>query len=371
MFKFDAQLIQVELGSKAMEVFKTKDNRGLIERIVGQEPPGWADYLIHITNILKNKLKKEGIDLPDILFIPSPETPPDIFRITLGVAGKDFDVFKDNFLDKLEEKVRAYHVPNLTKEKVDSLLDKALGYVLQKKFQQAMELLMHIYYLSSLIEHQSARIVSLLNMGGICLLNNQLNATNLLAKQAQLLVDKDAFYDPYLKYYTHKMLANVAALNKMYEDSSALFEQAFTDIEPSGENGYMIDALFNKASILLYIKSYEECIDTLDRIVSYIKYSADYNKELLVELYEMRAFIADITIGKLKADLNDLQKEYDYLSRSFLLKAKDTLLTLVSKCGPSIITFFVGNVTGGDKNLTVNQNNVNGHNIIGLGVKIN
>ena len=46
MFQFDSNLIQVELGNKAMQVFATKDTRGILDKLVGQAPPGWADDLI-------------------------------------------------------------------------------------------------------------------------------------------------------------------------------------------------------------------------------------------------------------------------------------------------------------------------------------
>lgn len=367
MFEFDAQLIQVELGSKAIEVFTPKDTRGLLGKLAGQMPPGWADDLIRMTNNLKDKLKADGIDLPTVLFIPSSELPPNTFRISLGIAGENFDVFKDNYLNKLEEKVCAYHVPGLNKKKVSGLLNEALGLVMQKKFQESMEQLMHIYYLSSLTEHQVARIVSLLNMGGICLLNNKLDEACLVVRQAQLLADKASFYDPYLKFYTHKMAANLAALFEEYQVSNELFEQAFTDIEPSGENRYMIDALYNKSTVLMQMGAYKECTGVLDRIVSYIKYSNDYNKDILLKLYEMRAFIADTTIEELNSRLDELQQNYDCLSRSFLLKSQDTLLTVVSKCGPYLITTFMGALVGGDE-YNINQHSSNGNNIIGPGV---
>lgn len=205
-------------------------------------------------------------------------------------------------------------------------------------------------------------------MGGICILNNKLDASYLVVKQAQLLADKDSFYDPYLKFHTHKIFANLAALSKDYNSSSELFEQAFSDIEPSGDTTYMIDALYNKSTVLMQAGAYKECVGVLDRIVSYLKYNSDYDKDILLRLYEMRAFIADITIDELNSKLDKLRKDYDFLSRSFLLKSQDTLLTVVSQCGPYLITTFMGALVGGDK-YNISQYNNSGDNIIGLGVR--
>ncbi|GFI69292.1 hypothetical protein IMSAG249_01113 [Lachnospiraceae bacterium] len=204
-------------------------------------------------------------------------------------------------------------------------------------------------------------------MAGICLLNGKCEEAYTAARQAQLLVEKGGFYDPYLKFCAHKMIANVAALNKSYKDSAELFYQAYQDIEPSGEERYIIDALYNKASVLMEMNSYKECTNVLDKIVSYIKNSDEYDKEILLKLYEMRAFIGDFTAEELQAGLDDLKRDYDELSRSFLLKAQDTVLTIVSKCGSCLITAFAGAVMGG---VNVSLNNVNGSNIIGVGVKV-
>lgn len=52
MFQFDSELIQVQIGSKAVEVFTPKDTQGFFGKLAGQTPPGWADNLISATNKL-------------------------------------------------------------------------------------------------------------------------------------------------------------------------------------------------------------------------------------------------------------------------------------------------------------------------------
>lgn len=374
MFKFDSNLVQVELGDNAFQVLSTKDTRGFWGVLVGEAPPGWADDLIRKTNALKKKLEAEGIVLPQVLFIPASELPPNIFRISLGVGGDDFDVHKDDYAAALEKKVRAYHVPGLKKEVVSKMLNNSLELVMQKKFQDAMELLMKVYYLGSLIEYQTARIVSLLNMAGICLVNNKLGEAYTVARQAQLLVEKDGFYDPYLKFYAHKAIANVAALHNAYDDSADLFEQAFRDIENTGEADLIVDALYNEASVLLRTCSFKKCAAVLDKIVSCIEKSGNYESEILIILFKMRSFIADCTEESLQAKLTELQREYDYLSSSFLLKSMDTILTIVSKCGSYILTTYAGMLVSGDKyydkSTHITQNSTSGNNIIGGNVAV-
>ncbi len=374
MFCFDSNLVQVEMGNNALNVFSTKDARGIFGKLIGKAPPNWADDLIRVTNDLQKKLQAEGIILPPVQFIPASELPSDIFRITFGVESEDFDVRKDNYVTALEKKARIYHFPGLKKDVVGKLLNKALNLVLQKNFQDAMELLMNVYYFSSLIEYQTARIVSLLNMAGICILNNKLGQAYTVARQGQLLVEKDGFYDPYLKFYAHKAIANVVALHNQYNDSAMLFEQAFQDIEYTGETNLIVDTLYNEASVLLRAGSYKKCTGVLDRIVSFIEKSDCYEKKLLITLFKMRSFIADRTEEDLQNKLADLQQEYDYLSSNLLLKAMDTVLTVVSKCGPYILTTCAGALISGDEyynqSTNITQNSINGTSIIGRSVTV-
>ncbi len=374
MFCFDSNLVQVELGNNALNTFSTKDDRGFLGKLVGKASPGWGDDLISVTNVLQIKLQAEGIILPPVLFIPASELPPNTFRITCGVASEDFDVRKDDYVAALEKKIRAYHVPNLTKGVVSKQLNKAINLVLQKNLQDAMELLMKVYYLSSVIEYQTARIVTLLNMAGICILNNKPGEAYTAARQAQLLVEKNEFYDPYLKFYAHKAIANVAALHNDYDNSAALFAQAFQDVEYTGEADLIVDALYNEASVLLKAGSFKKCTGVLDKIVSCIEESDCYEKKILITLFKMRSFIADCTEEDLQNKLADLQREYDYLSSSFLLKAMDTVLTIVSKCGPYMLTTCVGALISGDKyydrSNNIIQNSTNGTNIIGRNITV-
>ncbi len=374
MFHFDSNLVQVEMGNNALKIFSTKDTRGFWEILMGEAPPGWADDLIRVTSDLRKKLEAEGIILPPVMLSPASELPPDMFCITFGVEREDFNVRKDNYVTALEKMARIYHFPDLKKDVVSELLNKALNLVLQKNYHDAMERLMKVYYLSSLIEYQTVRIVSLLNMAGICILNNKPGEAYTAARQAQLLVEKDGFYDPYLKYYTHKAIANVAALYNEYNDSAMLFEQAFQDIEYTGEANLIVDTLYNEASVLLRAGSYKKCTGVLDKILSFIEKSDCYEKKILITLYKMRSFIADRTEESLQNKLADIQQEYNYLSSNFLLKAMDTGLTIVSKCGPYILTTCAGALISGDKyynqSTNITQNSANGTNIIGRSITV-
>lgn len=196
-------------------------------------------------------------------------------------------------------------------------LNESILYLLQKKFQEAMEVSMRVYYLGSLMEYSAARVVSLLNMAGICLTNGKYGEAYTAARQAQLLVEKEGFYDPYLKFCAHKTIANVLALNNNYEESAQLFYQTFLDIELLGEDQYIIDALYNEASVLLAMHFHKDCTNVLDKFVSYIKNCNEHD-----------------------------------LSRSFLPRVQYAILAVASKCGPCLVATFVGTVIGGDKYVT-------------------
>lgn len=374
MFQLDSSLIQVGFGEKAFQLVSTKDPRDLIDVLSGKEPPGWADDLIRATSSLQRKLQTEGIMVPDnILFVSAPQLPPYGFRIVLGIGSEDYDIRQCGYLDAMEKPLRSFYIPGLTKELVRNQLNIAVGLVCQKKFQAAMELFLKVYYWASQTEYQEARIISLLNITGICLLNNQLDAAQTAASQAQVLVEKNNFYDPYLKFYTHEAAGNVQALSENYTESAKLFDQAFQDIEPSGETNYMISALHNEAVVLMRSGEYKRCTFILDTAVSYIESSEQEETGTMIRLYRMRALIADYTINELRRKLTALEQKNEQLSRSFLSKIVHSLITISSKCGAELICMYAGALLSGDthNSYTVNQSNVNSHGLVIGDVHIN
>lgn len=368
MFDFDSNLVQVELGENAFAVLSSKDKRSTRDKIKGTPAPGWADDLSRKTTELQKKLKAEGISLPRVLFIKASELPENTFRITFGIASNDFDVHQHDYLFAMEEMAREFHSADMTCEKVREQLSTALSHVLQREYHAAMQLLMKVYYQSALVEDQTSQVVSLLNMAGICLINNQLNGAYIAARQAQLIVEKIGFYDPYLKFYAHKAIANIEVSGNDIEAGIAHFEQAFQDIKPVGETDMIIDALHDEASVYMQVGAYKKCAEILDKIIEHISSQKPDEQDpgLLISLYKMRVLTASRTEEELRRNLNQMRRAYEDLSKSFPRKAANAILTILTNFGPYCISMSIGALLSGVKyyNPTVIQNNVDGNNII-------
>lgn len=366
MFQLNSYLVQVELGARAAQAFQPKDSRGIFGLLTGEKAPGWADLLIQKVDVLRENLKKQGLILPVVQFIYAQELPPEEFRITLGVDYSAGDIRRDNLFHMLEKRIKNYQIEDQSKEGIKKLLNECVLLVLNKDFQSAMEMLGRLYYWSTLIEgNETVRVISLLNMAGILMLNNNVNSAATVALQARYIAEKEDFYDPYLKFYTHKCMGNIFALQNDISSSIQSFNTAFSDIRKTGEHRYIVDALYSLATMLIKNASYEKSAGILDTLVAYIKNKEDYDKNVLLELYEMRALVGDANAAVLMQKNRDLQKKYDVLSESFLLKAGNAVLTIVSSCGPYVLTTFAGALVSGQKNIyNISQNSVNGNSIL-------
>ena len=108
MFSFDGHLVQVEMGTAALQRYSSKDTRGLWKKLVGEPPPGWGDDLIRETSQLQAKLQGEGVYLPGVLFSPAQELPANCVRITFGVSSTDFDANQLHPINVLDHLARKY-----------------------------------------------------------------------------------------------------------------------------------------------------------------------------------------------------------------------------------------------------------------------
>lgn len=366
MFQFNSAVIQVEFGENAKNYFAPRDTRDLLDILFGAQPPQWADDLMAQTDSLCEQLKQDGISVPCVLLIDAPEMPPDIFRITCGIGGRDFDYRQYSYSAAFEETVRELHVPDLTRDTIEKGIQETLEMIWQKKFQDAMQKLFLIYYQSVLIEYPPAQVFSLLNIAGINLLNKQINSAYTAARQALGVVESDSFFDPYLRFYTHTAIANILALNGHYDDGAEYFERAFQDICAVNEENYTIETLYNRAVALLLAEDYQKCTEVLDTAVTYIEHSGKEHSKLLITLYRIRGLTADLAIDQLQSKLAVVQQQYDKLAQSLFVKTREMIFTILSKCGSYLLASYAGSLKSANVTFdnSINQTTEQGDNIV-------
>lgn len=372
MFQFNAELIQVEFGQNVVIAYTPKDDRSLRKKLMGASAPSWTDYLLDLSAQLKDQLQKEGVVLPPILFSVEPELPPDEFRISLGVEGENYNYKKIDFIDALKKMVLDYHVPNLNATTIQTMSQACIQLLMAQNYQEAMEQCMKLYYCASLIGADKEATISLLNMTAICVINKEYHAALLTAKQAQILAESKGKYDPFLKYYSHKALANVLAILKDFTPSAAMFHQAYQDIECTVNPApYIVDALWNEVIVLTLSKNWGQCISVLAEIEPYITVASEENHQLLLKISKIKDVIIQYQskeIAGLESKVLNLQAEYAALSQSFLITLKDTAITVFSKCGPYMVSMFAGSLMSPKEIHKYHQCqfNQNGNNLIKL-----
>lgn len=372
MFQFNAELIQAEFGENAAAAYTPKDNRSWIDKLGGASPPDWTDQLIHLTAQLREKLSKTGVAVPYVKFSIEPELPPDEFRISLGVGGGNYNYKKIHFIDALKKMVLDYHVPNLNSTTIQTMSQACIQLLIAQNYQEAMEQCMKLYYCACLIGADKEATISLLNMTAICVINKEYYAAFLTAKQAQILAESKGKYDPFLKYYSHKSLANVLAILKDFTPSAAMFHQAYQDIECTVNPApYIVDALWNEVIVLTLSKNWGQCISVLAEIEPYITVASEENHQLLLKISKIKDVIIQYQskeIADLESKVLNLQAEYAALSQSFLITLKDTAITVFSKCGPYMVSMFAGSLMSPKEIHKYHQCqfNQNGNNVIKL-----
>lgn len=356
MFEFDGPLVQVEMGMTALQRYSSKDTRGLWRKLIGEPPPGWGDDLVKGTDRLQAELHEEGVILPGTLFSPAQELPADCIRITFGVASSDFDASELHPLRVLEHLARKYQPPvELTETWIVDQLSVALAHISKREFQDAMNKLALVYYWSSLIDYPTVRVVALLNIGGIFLLNSRPEDAYISVHQAQFIVEKKNFHDPYLRFYTYAALANVAYLRGDCQSSGGLYLRAADIVRPLGEQYFLVSVLYQSIGPLMAIGEYQICKQVLeDIVVQASQGEEDYGNAFWAELFFLRSEVSDRSEAELREEkeilqsrVQELQTKYNKLARR--KNAVNQLVIALIRLGSSSIYYYMGALNSGDK----------------------
>lgn len=356
MFSFDSHLVQVELGTTALQRYSSKDTRGLWRKMLGEEPPGWGDDLIRRIDQLQAKLREEGIYLPGVLLSPAQELPVDCIRITFGVSSSDFDASQMDPIHALELLARRYHPKSdVTENWALDQLFIALGHISNRRFQEAMNQLSLVYYWSSLIDYPTVRVVALLNIGGLFLLNSRPDDAYISVRQAQCIVEKNDFHDPYLRFHTQEAMAVIACAKGDYRSGGALYLRAADTIRPLSEQYFLVSALYHSIVPLMEAGEYQICKQVLEDIVSQISQGEEnLGKDFWVGLFHLTSYLTNLTEAELTKENMQLQNQVLELQTKYNKLAKRTaaveqVTTAVIQVGTAAIQYYMGALASGDK----------------------
>jgi tetratricopeptide (TPR) repeat protein len=350
MWNVDGELIQVEVGSNVVKAFTQSDRRGLFGKIMGQNPPPEGQLLVEYTKKFREQLSKENIYLPTIHFTDSSDIGINNFKVYVGIEYYIGDITKENLFDVISYLIGRYQIEDTSCDSIKRILDEGVEKILAKNFQDAVLDFAKVYYWSSLVNGCEQELVkATLNIGGINLINNRIDGAEEAAKRACVIVSKDYFQNPYLRYFSYNFSANILAMQNKISEAAKYYNIAYQNIKMTRDIYYCTNVLFSMASMKLLLKSYKEAAEILDAIVESIKDDDSFGKGILIELYEFRSFVSNLTVASLENKYLELQERYLKISKSFLTKAYDTILTVAVKVGPFAVSSFIGALVGGDK----------------------
>lgn len=356
MFNFDGHLVQVELGTTALQRYSSKDTRGLWDKLVGKEPPNWGGDLIQATGQLQAALQEDGIYLPGVLFSPAQELPADCIRITFGVASADFDASQAHPITVLEYLARKYQpTADLSEDWILDQLFLALDHIPKREFQDAMNKLALVYYWSSLMDYPTVRVVALLNIGGLFLLNSRPDDAYICVHQAQFIVEKNNFHDPYLRFHTNEALAVIACLRGDYRSGGTLYLRAADTIRPLNEQFFLVSALYHSVVPLMEAGEYQICKQVLEDIVALASHGEEeFGNDFWAGLFRLSSELTELNEAELtrknkqlQDQVLELQTKYDQLAKRNA--AVKQLVTAVIHVGAGVAQYYMGALTSGDK----------------------
>lgn len=367
MWNVDGDLLQVEVGSNVVKMFTEKDKRGILKKFFGQDPPPQAQLLIEYTKKFREVLAEKNVYLPPIKYFDSSELGVNNFKVYVGIEYYEGDITKDNLFDILDFLIQRYQIEDKTKAGIMNIFDQGVHNLIARNYQNAVLDFSKVYYWSSLVDHCEQELVkATLNIAGIELLNYRIENAELSVKRACVIVSKEYYHDPYLRCYTYNFRANLLAKQNKIKDATEYYKLAYDSIKNTADVPLSVNVLFNLATMYLLAQQYQEAADLIDYIVQVIKYNDSFGKGVLADLYEFRVYLSNLTLASLEDKYQNLLKQYQDLSKNFILKAYDSALAVIVKVGPYVVSTLVGALISGDVTNNFNQMNNSGTNTIYL-----
>ncbi len=367
MWNVDGDLLQIEVGSNVVSMFTEKDKRGIINKFFGQAPPPQAQLLIEYTKKIREVLAEKDVYLPPIKYFDSTELNVNDFKIYIGIEYYEGDITKVNLFDILDFLIQRYQIDNKTNKGIKKIFDQGVNNLIARNYQNAVLNFSKVYYWSSLIDNCEQDLVkATLNIAGIELLNYRLENAELSAQRACVIVSKDYFHDPYLRCYSYNFRANILAKQNRINEAMNYYKMAYDSIKNTNDVHLSVNVLFNLATMNLFVQRYHEAADIIDHIVQAIKNNDTFGKGVIADLYEFRVYLSNLTLVSLEDKYQGLLKQYQDLSKNFILKAYDSALAVIVGVGPYVVSALVGALLSGDVNNTFSQTSNSGTNTIYL-----
>ena len=339
MWNIKGDLIQIELGNNVIKSFSK----------------GWkrdCGLLINQIAKLRSQLKADGIILPPVSLRDSSTLNPDDYILYMGIISYTGNYRKQSPINLLSHFAQQFHIENYSYENVYNIFKSGVNYLVsqEKDLHKATMDFVKAYYCSYFGDDTySLMINSSINLCGIQVLNSNLDLALLDAKRATYAAMADGFNDPYIKYSSQLWLGIVYLKKNENEDALKCFISAYNIIEETNSNQLKITSLWTVAYLSVQKGDFKLSTTALATIVDIIKNDNEiYDKDLHISLLELRDYILNTQIEKLQQELNQLNSKYNEISKNFIYKLGNTILSVIHKAGPILISAGIGSLLSGN-----------------------
>lgn len=358
MWDINGGLIQIEVGMNVSAKYTAADRRGILDRLWGVNGPEEGDLLIVETQKLRQELAEQNIILPPVAYRGNTDLQPDDFIIYVGIEQMAGNIRKNDLLGCLKDLILSKQISDASPDGVRKIFQDGVELFNNKHYSEAVPCFILSYYWGMILGCNDEVINTIINVGGINLVNNQVEGALMNARHACLLAENSRCYNPYLKYYAHNFLANMYWLQNERGAAVECYQKAVADVQFVEDLQLYVFALWNSANAFFWTGDFASCKNYLDEIYGLISDHDDYPKAVISELFSFRALVSDVQIEMLKEQNQNLQKQCNSLSMSLSNWMKQDISKVVKQYGPNLLCCFFGALC----NLQINNHSFNNNN---------
>ena len=333
----DSNLIQNELGAKAMSAYSSKRNNS-------------GDIFGNGIARLRMLLADKNIALPIVSYSYSKNLAPNEYILFFGATCIRGDYRTQDIIQTIVDYAVEYHLPKYTFDAIENLFRSGIRYLENKKYPEAMSLFQKAYYCSAFDKRtRGIMINSMINICGIQFLNRQNDAALLSGQRACELAFAKDFFDPYLKYHAAEWTGIVLTQQNDWEEARKYFVAAYNAVSKTDSGELAISALSAIVQICMEERDLVSSAAALDKMLDLMQADEIYGskKDLIIQLARLQANMYRTLFLQCASEYVELSREYHRLLHRFSYKLKEYTLNVVYRYGGMVFGCMMGSFFGG------------------------
>lgn len=334
----NSNIIQLELGKKVIAAYSSSKKKK-------------CDILSNGIESIKIQLSKEHIVLPGVSWRESMHLSSDEFVLYFGALKVSRNYKDTNIFQIIYDCAKEYYLEDFTHESVSRIFQKGMQYLQEKNYQLAIYEFAKAYYCACFsLETRAIMVNSMINIGGILILNKQYDSALQYGKRACALAISDKFYDPYLKYYSAACTGAVFIRMQKWTNAIEYFNLAYDVIKCINENTLKISTLSVLIQLYMQEHKFVESASLIDEILDILHEdkSLKISEDSVIALARFQAQVYKELFKQQSINYEILYAKYKKISTSFLVQLKNLALNVIIEYSDIIFAYTIGNLLGGE-----------------------